>query len=93
MNVPLILLHSVYMYMVWGKCSWTGLISPSLGKLCTVIAILMKGLTHESTKFYTHQELFWANLLNSELATFFCYPFLLINPFLIVKKRSRVVNT
>ena len=33
----------------------------------------MKGLTHESAKFYTRQELFWANLLNSEPATFYCY--------------------
>ena len=35
----------------------------------------MKGLTHESKKIYTQQELFKANLLNSEAATYYCYTF------------------
>ena len=40
-----------------------------------VIATLMKALTQESTKCYSRHELFWANLLNSEPATFDCYSF------------------
>ena len=30
----------------------------------------MTGLTHESTKLYTHQEVLWATLLNFEPAHF-----------------------
>ena len=55
----------------------------------------MKGFTHESTKFYIWQELYWANLLNSESAMFYCYTFLMINQFLSNKQAQvfRVLKT
>ena len=73
MHAPLII--CTLCTCIWYGASAARLDTSVLQWASYVIAALIKGLTHESRKNYTQQELFKANLLNSYAATYYCYTF------------------